>query len=80
MLVGNSIMAWIWSILIIANVGGMLVVNVIRLIKVIKCRNVKGICENMNCKTRYMCNKYDDRKEILNLRIEVLKKQIEMEE
>lgn len=66
--------------MIIANVGGVLAVNVIRLIKVIKCRNVKGICENMNCKTRYMCNKYYDRKEILNLRIEVLKKQIEMEE
>ena len=78
-MINNSIIGWIGGILMIVNVGGMLIVNVIRLIKAIKCRNVKGMCENMECKTRCMCSKYDNTKEMLEFRIEVLKKQIEME-
>lgn len=78
-MIDSSVIGWIGGILMVLSVGGMLVINAIRLIKAFKCRNVKGMCENMECKTRCMCGKYDNTKEILGLRIEVLKRQIEME-
>jgi len=70
---------WIGSVLIVAYVLGIIVVNLIRLIKALQCRKIKDRCENMKCKTRGLCSKYDNRKEILNLRIEVIKRQMETE-
>lgn len=76
----NNVAGWIGGVLIIVNVIGMVIANAVKLVKAIQCRKVKYPCENMMCKTRHLCDKYDNTKEILNLRIALLEKQIsEME-
>lgn len=73
----QTVGSWVGGILLVVNIGGLIILNVIRLIKIIQCRKIRNGCDNMKCINRYCCSKYDNRQEILNLRIEMLKSQVE---
>ncbi len=68
---------YIWGA---ASMTVIVIWNIVRLHKTKDCRNKEGICEDMQCKWRHCCKRYDNRKEILLFRIEHLKMLIQNEE
>lgn len=80
-MVGNVVLGWIGGVLSFMGFLWLIVGNILRFVYWIKCLKIEKPCKNMDCRFRHLCDKYDNKKEILELRIKLLQKKIkEMEQ